>query len=281
MLIRNMRSSDIEFAYQCTHKEEWVGETEDVFESLLSFNPEGCFVAEKNTKKIGICVATKYRKNGFIGELVVIKEMRHHGYGSRLFQHAIDYLRSNHIRNIYLDADIDAVSLYKKYGFRKVTRSLRFVGKISGKKNLLVQPATQNDIDKICAIDTQLFGDDRSYFLRRRYQSFPDLCLVSKIKNTINGYIFGRPGIDVISIVPMAVLKDNVNPLELLQAFAHVVQNHPLRIGVLENNTDAAALFRSIRTLEEKDYCWRMLLGDSDQLGSNGKLYTIGSGAKG
>ena len=281
MIIRNMRSLDIEFAYQCTRGEGWVGETADVFESLLSFNPGGCFVAEKDTKKIGICVATKYRKNGFIGELVVVKEMRHHGYGSRLFEHAIEYLRSNHIRNIYLDADIDAVSLYEKYGFRKVTRSLRFVGKLSGKKNPLVQQATRNDIDKICTIDTQLFADDRSYFLRRRYRTFPNLCLVSKSNNTISGYIFGRPGIDVISVVPMAVLSDNVEPLELLEAFAHQVQNRPLRIGVLENNIKAAALFRSIRTLEEKDYCWRMLLGDSDTLGSSENLYTIGSGAKG
>ena len=281
MIIRNMHFSDIEFAYQCTRGEGWVGETEDKFESLLSFNPGGCFVAEKDAQKIGICVATKYRTNGFIGELVVVKEMRHQGYGSRLFEHAIKYLRSNCIQNIYLDADLDAVSLYEKYGFRKVTRSLRFVGKLSGKNNSLVQQATHNDIENICKIDTQLFADDRSYFLRRRYQTFPNLCLVSKTNRTISGYILGRPGINVISVVPMAVLNDNVDPLELLEAFAHQVQNRPLRIGVLENNIKAAALFRSIRTLEEKEYCWRMLLGDSDKLGSSEKLYTIGSGAKG
>ena len=149
MLIRNMDYADIDFACYCTSNEGWISETKEVFESLISFNPKGCFVAEKDSKKIGIGVATQYKTNGFIGELVVIKEMRGHGYGSKLFEHAIQYLRSNGTQNIYLDADLTAVPLYEQYGFKKVTRSLRFLGKITARTSALVKRATQNDINRV------------------------------------------------------------------------------------------------------------------------------------
>ena len=68
MLIRNMDYADIDFACYCTSNEGWISETKEVFESLISFNPKGCFVAEKDSKKIGIGVATQYKTNGFIGE---------------------------------------------------------------------------------------------------------------------------------------------------------------------------------------------------------------------
>ena len=281
MLIRNMNHSDIEFAYHCTSKEGWVSETKEVFESFLSFNPKGCFVAEKDSKKIGICVATPYKTNGFIGELVIIKEMRGQGYGSKLFEHTIQYLKSKGILNIYLDADLDAVPIYEKYGFRKITKSLRFVGKIKGKKNPLVQKATQGDLIKICDLDAQAFGDDRSFFLRRRYELFPNLCFVSIIENSITGYIFGRPGIDVFSVVPLVVLSERITPNELLETFAIELHNHNLRIGVLESNIKAVEFFKSIQSLEEEVPCWRMVLGPSEKLGLGEKLYSIGSGAKG
>jgi len=276
-----MNLSDIEFAYHCTSSEGWASETKEVFDSLLSFNPDGCFVAEKDSKRIGICVATQYQKNAFIGELVIIKEMRDRGYGSKLFKHTIQYVKSNGIQNIYLDGDLDAVQIYEKYGFRKITKSLRFVGKIKGKYSPLVQRATWGDLDKICDIDINLFGDDRSFFLRRWYELFPNLCLVSKTENAITGYIFGRPGIDVISVAPFAVLSDRINPIELLETFAFEAHNHNLSIGFLEINIKAVGFFKSIQSLEERVPCWRMVLGQSERLGLNEKLYSIGSAAKG
>ena len=132
-----------------------------------------------------------------------------------------------------MDADLTAVPLYEQYGFKKVTRSLRFLGKITARSSALVKRATQNDINKMCEIDTKLFGDDRSYFLRRRHNLFPHLCLVLKIENSIGGYIFGRPGINAISVVPLAVLLDTINPLELLQTLAVEEPTYSLSIGVL------------------------------------------------
>lgn len=134
VIIRNMDQSDIDFAFECTRTEGWLSETVNVFNSFFTHDPDGCFAAEINSERVGICVATKYVKNGFVGELIVVKDYRGRGIGSKLFGKAIDYLKSNGIENIYLDGDLGAVPIYEKFGFRKMCKSLRFVGPLKGSR---------------------------------------------------------------------------------------------------------------------------------------------------
>jgi len=281
MHIRNMTYSDINFAFNCTCAEGWSGETKEVFKSFISYDQQGCLIAELASKNIGMCVATKYKNSGFIGELIIIKEMRGQGFGSKLFTHSLQYLRSKGIRNIYLDGDLSAVPIYEKHGFKKITKSLRFVGKIKGKSNLLVRKATSADLSQICKIDAELFGEDRGFFLESWQDLFSNYCFVIKSDNTIRGYIMGRPGTNVISVGPIAVLTEDVNPIGLLEALALEAGKQTLRIGVLESNKKAVQLFRSIKTLKEGVPSWRMVLGQMETLGQNEKLYAIGSAAKG
>jgi ribosomal protein S18 acetylase RimI-like enzyme len=281
MIIRNMDHSDVDFAFQCTRSEGWEGETKEVFEGFLSYNQKGCFIAEANSQKMGICIATSYKNNGFIGELVIIKEKRGLGYGGRLFEHALAYFKSSGIENIYLDADPDAASLYEKYGFKKMTRTHRFRGKIAGQKNPAIQKILPYEMDEICIIDKQLFADERSFFLRRRYKLFPDLCLVSKKDNSINGYIFGRPGVNVMSIAPLVVLDNDENTARGLVESLVTHTKNDIYAGVLENNAQAITFFRSLTGLMLLTPGWYMAFGPARELGNNTKLYSIGSAAKG
>jgi len=276
-----MLSSDIEFAFKCTSSEGWRGETKEVFESFLSYDPKGCFIAEINSQKIGISVATPYRNNGFIGELIVIKEMRGHGYGKQLFRHTVDYLKSRGLKDIYLDADAEAVSLYERFGFRKITQTLRFIGKVEEKESS-VSKMNAKDLQDVCLLDNQLFADDRSFFLKRRFKLFPELCIISRNGKAINGYILGRPGLNIISVAPLVVLDNNMlTATTLMEAIAQETGGHALYAGILESNRDAVKFFTSLQNFKQKTPGWYMVLGNANDLGMNNKLYTIGSAAKG
>lgn len=281
MIIRRMRTSDVAFAYECTRLEGWLSETKEVFKSAIAYNADGCFVAEHDGNRIGTCIATKYRHNGFIGELVILEEMRGRGFGVRLFEHSIEYLQANGINNIFLDADLDAVPFYEKLGFRRVCKSLRFLGMLEGEGSRVVRKAGQEDIDSVCEIDRTLFSDDRGFFLKRRLSLYPDLFFLLERGDRIRGYIAAQPGDGVITVGPWASLDSEQEAGVLLRHLACKVNEAPLRIGVLESNSDAVELIRSFRSLEEKEACWRMAMGSSDRLGMSNDLYAIGAPSKG
>ena len=282
MIIRNMLPTDVEFAFKCTSSEGWEGETEEVFKSYLSWHPKGCFVAEIDSRKIGISVATPYHRNGFIGELIIIKEMRGNGYGKRVFKHTVDHLKSCGSENIYLDADPDAVSLYEGFGFKRTTQTLRFIGKMEETKISPVNNMSAADLEDVCRLDNKLFADDRSFFLKRRFELFPELCWIVRNNAAIKGYIFGRPGVNIISVAPLVILDNNKSTaVALMQAIAKETGGQTLYGSALASNKDAVTFFQSLENFKQKTPGWYMVLGDSENLGTDNKLYTIGSAAKG
>jgi GNAT superfamily N-acetyltransferase len=281
MKIRGMRDSDIEFAFECTNSEGWLSETRETFRAFLEYDPEGCFIAERKGRNIGICIATKYESNGFLGELIVIKEERGKGFGRRLLEHSVQYLKAHPIHNVFLDGDLGAVGMYEKLGFRRVCKSFRFIGRLEGEGGRSIQPVKSEDIETICQIDKELFGDDRSFFLRRRIALFPNLFKVLKIDDEICGYISGQPGNGLTSVGPWALTRNVTSPLELLASLSNEIGDGLMRIGILERNSEAAGLMRSIPTFEEREYCWRMVMGSSAELGMNDSLLAVGSAAKG
>jgi predicted N-acetyltransferase YhbS len=279
--IREMTPEDIDFATALTHTAGWASESREVFAAFLEHDPRGCFIAEAGGEKAGVCVATKYRKSGFIGELVVSKHMRVFGIGQILFQKALDYLLANQMENICLDGDLNAVSYYETMGFRKICRSLRFRGKIKGKKHAHVRRIQPDDLDRLCATDRDLFGDDRGFFLRRRAEHFPELCLVSEKEGRLNGWIMARPGDGLLAVGPWAALHGQDDAAALLEQLANENGTAVFRIGVLDKNVRAAWLLRSWSGLQETIHSWFMVRGESERLGNHPGLYAIGSGAKG
>ena len=281
MKIRMMTPADVQFAFASTVAEGWSGETREVFETFLANDPRGCFVAEYESTPAGICVATRYRTSGFIGELVVAQAMRGRGIGRTLFRTAIEYLKATGIHDIYLDGDLDAVPFYERTGFRRVCRSLRFVGSAKGPLCPGVRSFLPADAPSVCEIDRELFGDDRSDFLERRLALFPGLCFVFESDGRITGYAMGRPGVGVVSVGPWASRGSDADALSLLGAVALRAGPERLRLGVLEANPRAVRVVRSCADMEEQTPCWRMVLGSHDRLGIHADLIAMGSAAKG
>jgi hypothetical protein len=145
----------------------------------------------------------------------------------------------------------------------------------------MIRRAVKKDMDQVCELDYNLFNDNRSYFLRRRQSLFPEYFFVAESDSEINGYITAKPGNGLFSVGPWALTGESLSPITLLESLASAIGDHELRIGVLESNTQAAELMRSLDSFNEQTYCWRMVQGESDILGQNGSLFAVGSGAKG
>jgi ribosomal protein S18 acetylase RimI-like enzyme len=279
--VRTMQAADLDFAAWCTANEGWASETRAEFEGFWAHDPEGCLIAEAEGQPIGIGIATSYGGRGFIGELIVTAAWRGRGVGRAMMDRAVTYLRDGGAHSIFLDGVVKAVSLYERAGFRKICRSLRFYGHLEGRLSPAVRPMRAEDIGTVSAADRQAFGADRRFFLERRLRLYPELCRVLESDGEIAGFIMGRRATGIVSAGPWWVRPDAPRPADLLAALAVEAGDAVIGLGVLETNTPAVTLIRSLGLDEHPTPPWRMVLGESARLGASPELYANGSAAKG
>jgi ribosomal protein S18 acetylase RimI-like enzyme len=281
MIIRGMHQDDLRFAAKCTSAEGWMSEDRTTLEGFFINNSEGCLLAEENGQPVGICIATCYGASGFIGELIVHPENRGKGVGAGLLKHGVRGLKERGVETVYLDGVLKAVQLYERNGFIKVCRSWRFSGNLAGKKSTHVRKMTVRDLDQVFTLDKASFGADRSFFLKRRVELFPELSYVMVKSTRITGFILGRGGKNWIAAGPWVVDGSDENPADLLNAFASEANDRPISIGILDSNPQACRLVQSLGFVARPDSPWRMVSGSISPLGVSPSCYAVGSAAKG
>lgn len=85
---------------------------------LLSFEPQGCFVAIDQGSVVATVTTTTYgQAMAWIGMMLVHPEHRRRGIGTRLMRIAMDYLHGKGIHCIRLDATPAGRPVYEKLGF--------------------------------------------------------------------------------------------------------------------------------------------------------------------
>jgi ribosomal protein S18 acetylase RimI-like enzyme len=279
--IRVMEEADLTFAAECTAAEGWVSENQTTLEGFFIHEPKGCLIAEAKERPVGICFASFYGKSGFIGELIVRPEARGKGVGAALLNQGLKVLKDRGVETVYLDGVVKAVELYERNGFRKVCRSSRFSGHMAGKPSTPVRQMVISDLEQVFRLDGSSFGADRSFFLRRRLELFPELSYVMMDHERVTGFILGRCGEGWVSAGPWVISEDAENPVELLDSFALQAGDRPISIGILETNHQACHLIRSLGFVERVESPWRMAHGRSADLGASPSCFAVGSAAKG
>lgn len=279
--IRNMKVDDLDFASECTAIEGWASETREELDHFLGYDAEGCFIAEWHAQKVGMCIGTSYGVDAFLGELIVIKQFRERGIGQRLLQHTLGYLKKKGAKNIFLDSTLNSVGLYKKIGFREICISLRFEGQITGVAHSNVYPIKMDNLAKILELDRQIFGADRSFFIKQNFIKYPQFCLMMTQDEEIEGYVMARPGRNILFVGPWIVCEGCGKGQYLLESIGHAANKAKVRMGVLESNSRALACINTLGYLESVEPSWRMVLGPSSPLGMNTANFTIASAARG
>jgi len=281
LMIREMQATDLPFAASCTSGEGWVSENYATLEGFYLNDPHGCLLAEINGQSVGICIATCYRKSGFVGELIVRPEARGQGVGAALLNQGVGLLRYRGTETVYLDGVLKAVELYERNGFRKIYRSWRFLGHMTGNLSPHIRRMVASDLDQVAALDKLAFGEDRRFFLQRRFELFPELCFVREENERISGYILGRGGEGWLAAGPWVMTEAVETPVELLFALALEANGRPISLGILDSNRQACELVHSLGFEARTDSPWRMALGLSSDLGASPQCYAVGSAAKG
>ena len=275
--LRNMQFSDLDFMVELFNSLGWTTTRQDV-ETLLSYDPYGCFVAELEGKQVGTVTSTKYSHFGWIGMLLVKEAFRRKRIGTSLMQCAIHYLSKSGISTIRLEADPPGLPLYRMLDFRTECDSLQWFREgptISKPKG--VRLATLNDIQLNLPLDRRAFGDNRHQLLSRFFESsLFTLVLddtpesgVLMVRRSSQGTIFG----------PFIAKSMDVAE-KLLQAGLSLQKSQTVLVGIPSTHQEAISLL-SQYGFECKNVLCRMYLGITPKKGDSRLEYGIGSSATG
>jgi len=192
--IRGMTETDLAAADELRRRAGWNQTPED-WRMLLSFEPEGCFVAVQGNRVIGTVTTTTYgHETAWIGMMLVHPDHQRQGIGTQLMHRALDYLKSCGICCIRLDATPAGRPVYEKLGFVaewSLTRHQRSAGstQTTGQARRLEEadwPTVEN-------LDAAAFGVARGRILRALAET-SRCALVTPRKGPINGFGMLRRG---------------------------------------------------------------------------------------
>ncbi len=242
-------------------------ETLEEFEGFFSHAPAGCLIAERDGRPVAIGVATPYWGAGFLGQIVVAPAVRGQGVGSLIVDALLSCLQSMGVRSVHLDATEAGEPQYERHGFRKIQPSLRYSGKVRGASHAHVYSMRAADLERVCSLDRLWWGQDRSFFVERRWNLYPDLCHVLEENGAIEGYVLARRRGDTLWIGPWCAATHVAAPEALLEAVAQPGVEVQVHAGVLASSTRAV---RALDQLEPEQFAappWRMVWGSDGALG--------------
>lgn len=162
--IRNMAHGEVDLAIEWAGSEGWNPGLHDA-DCFWQADPKGFFIALRKGDPVGCVSAVAYDDSyGFIGFLIVKREMRGGFIGKALGKRALAYLGG---RNIGLDGVEDKLRFYGKAGFTYAHNNARFAGEGGTSR---VEPGichlAELPFDSILAYDNMHFPAERSVFLK-------------------------------------------------------------------------------------------------------------------
>jgi len=186
---------DVDFVFELAAEEQW-GYTKPEFERMLVLAPNGSFVAEEGGVRQGFVTTSFYGRTGSIGHLVVARARRGKAIGGDLLKRAIEFLDSQGARSVLLNAVIDALEFYERFGFRALQPMqiyrMSFDRRAKDSLRRRCPVMTSGDIAEALALDSMLFGDDRTKVISRLHSEFPSHAFKVELDGRLRGFALGR-----------------------------------------------------------------------------------------
>ncbi|WP_319470245.1 GNAT family N-acetyltransferase [uncultured Pseudodesulfovibrio sp.] len=238
--IRTMSRDDVDIAIRLAAKEGWNPGLSDA-ECFYAADPEGFFIAEKNGEPVGTISAVRYDDRfGFVGLYIIAPGSRGKGYGTALWNHAMQHLEGC---NIGLDAVTEQEKTYMKSGFGTAYRSARFEGTGGGKCPEGVVRLEEVDFAKVAEYDRQCFPSSREQFMRTWLTA-----------DGVTGYgVMDGDRLTGFGVIRPCAMGSKIGPLfadtpeiaeTLFQALTALVPGRKFYLDVMESNAAAGELAR-------------------------------------
>jgi len=241
---------------------------------FISASPKGCFVMEYHGDVIGTSATIAYEgRFAWIGMLIVDEQYRGQGIGTALLEHAIDFLDSQKIPTMKLDATPQGKPLYEKLGFMSEYDIERWMLNRTAKEHAVKNGPVS--IEDVLRIDWDIFGADRSGLLRSLVQEAPHLALVEQQERKVTGYCFGRLGSRADHMGPWVACSKDVAE-KLLNLFLVRSSKELIFVDCLRMNPWALKLVKA-RGFQFSRPLTRMYRGTNKYAGQTEMLYaTLG-----
>ncbi len=224
---------DITFAALTMQQEKWFNETTIEVKNNAENPSVLCLIASKGNQKAGIVMAMMYEEYAVISNLIVIQSLRRQGIGTQLLHKIIERIQVSNIESIILEGKESNITFFEKFGFQKATRVIHFFGDVPPENHFAVSKISNQDLPLVFEIDKNVFGADRSFYLRMLMQNYPQLALKYSENDKTLAYLFARVGLGgYISAGPLVDLTAGKGALALLRSFQEMIGFQPFQCSV-------------------------------------------------
>ncbi len=249
--IREMRRSDFSFAIRLTDTMNWDLTARD-FTFVMELEPQGCFVALADAKRVGITTTAHFGKIGCIGNVIVGTRYRSKGIGVKLVKEAIRYLSEKSVKTIALYAYQNTVEFYEKMGFKSDHHFIRFIGQgwKSQEPQGNVRAMTQQDLNEAISMDHTCMNWNRERLLRRKFAESKDLCFVAQENGELVGFVMADLYRQEVGPLICRADRDE-QAISLLKTVLGKLVNIEVGIGVSEKRRTIADALVQVNFKEE------------------------------
>ncbi|NEP03189.1 MAG: GNAT family N-acetyltransferase [Symploca sp. SIO2E9] len=256
-----MTKDDLRIALSWAVSEGWNPGIDDADNYYIA-DTGGFLIGKLKGKPISCILLTRYSSNfNFIGLYLVQREERKKGFGLKTWQKAFNLISE---QPAALNATLEQVKNYQKFGFKPANSYLRYQGVIVGSILLDVMDLKTIDFEQLCRYDRQYFPSQRSQFLSR-WINQPHGQGYAIVNDTdLVGYGVIRKAADGFKIGP--IFADNEEIAEkLFLALVTYAEGSPIYVDVPQINKFALVLFEKYK-MNSIFECIQMYAGEPPNL---------------
>jgi GNAT superfamily N-acetyltransferase len=237
----------------------------------------GWGVREASGRWVGSAIALPLGPDlSWLSMVLVAKDRRREGIGTRLLRRAIDAVRATGAV-----AGLDATELgrpvYLPLGFRDLYPTSRWLLEAAPRsgppEGLVIRALRPRDLPALAAFDAPRSGMRRAAALEYLSMSAPGRAFVAESGGAMVGYALGRPGRLAGQIGPI-VADDEATALALLQHGLAAAET-PIVIDAPDAHQALQAWLRGQGAVRQRGFM-RMALGDAgDALADPGRIFAL------